>query len=47
MRRDWRNYEEIYLEDECLKELEDDARVWRVHNSEDNRIYAEMAERLK
>lgn len=38
----WNNYEKIYDEDDCLKELNDDARLGRVANDETNRIDTEM-----
>ena len=40
----WNNYEKIYDEDEPLKELDTDARLWRVCNDETDRIDGELVD---
>ena len=40
----WKNYDEIYAENEHMKEMDDEARVWRVYNDESERIDFEIVE---
>lgn len=40
----WNNYEKIYEEDECYKELDTDARIWKVSNDESDRNDNELVD---